>query len=143
MTAIFTLRSSHSPRDLVQYVNGKVQRVVAFQNFAAEFPPRDLDALGERDFLFALEQRNLAHLRKVHADRIVGPFGGIFAFGGADFFFVLARPIAARGQVGETAFSLVGRRLVDDLDALLFERQQQADEHVRIVGVFRQGFEHL
>ena len=43
--------------------------------WTAEDLPGDLDLLGERDFLLAGEQRDLAHLGEVHAHRIVDPLG--------------------------------------------------------------------
>ena len=55
----------------VQRVDRGLHREIAAEHRAAESLPRDLDLLGQRDFFFARQQRNLRHLRQIHADRIV------------------------------------------------------------------------
>ena len=59
----------HAP----QHLDRRLHHVVALQHLVAEPGAGDLDLLGQRDFLLPGQQRNLAHLRQVHAHRIVGP----------------------------------------------------------------------
>jgi len=51
------------------------EAVIAFEHAAAEDLTGDFDLLRQRDFLLGGEQRNLAHLRQVHAYRIVDALG--------------------------------------------------------------------
>ena len=55
--------------DALERLDDLPQGVIAFEHLAAEALAGDLDLLGEGDFLLALEQRDLAHLREVHAHR--------------------------------------------------------------------------
>ena len=50
-----------------------LNHVIALQQLAAEAARVISILLGQRDFLLPGEQRNFAHLRQVHAHRIVGP----------------------------------------------------------------------
>ena len=59
--------------DALQDLYRDPHHIVAGQQLAAEAGPRDLDLLGQRDFLLAREQWDFAHLRQVHAHRIVRP----------------------------------------------------------------------
>ena len=47
--------------------------VFAFEQFGAELSPRGFNLAGEVDFLGAGQQRDLAHLRQVHAHGIIRP----------------------------------------------------------------------
>ena len=75
VTETCTVRSKgNSPViDPPQHLDGVLNDVVAFQQLAAEPGPRDLDLLGQGDFLLPREQRDLAHLRQIHAHRVVRP----------------------------------------------------------------------
>ncbi len=57
------------PQDLYR----RLHDVVALQYLAAELGPRLFDLLRQRDLFPPREQGNLAHLRQVHAHRIVRP----------------------------------------------------------------------
>ena len=45
--------------------------IITFEQLGAEAAAGELDLFGQVDFLSPREQRDLAHLRQVHADRIV------------------------------------------------------------------------
>ena len=60
-----------------QGLHGHLHGVVAAEHGAAETLARDLDLLGQRDLLVPREQRDLRHLRQVHADRVVAELGQI------------------------------------------------------------------
>ena len=59
--------------DALQHLEGGPDHVVAFQQLGAEAAAGDFDLLGQGDFLLPSEQRNLAHLRQVHAHGVVRP----------------------------------------------------------------------
>ena len=56
---------------ILQDLHGFARCVIALEHLATEDHARGFDLLGKTDFLFAREQRNRAHLREVHANRIV------------------------------------------------------------------------
>jgi hypothetical protein len=64
---------------LLQRVHRLLRGVVGFEHAPPEDHAGRFDLLGETDLLFPGEQRNRAHLREVHADRIVDPLGSAFA----------------------------------------------------------------
>ena len=57
--------------DALERLDDAAQGEIAFEDFAAEAAAGDFDLFGEVDFLVAAEQRDFAHLRQVHADRVV------------------------------------------------------------------------
>ena len=59
--------------DAPQHLHRGLHHVVAFQNLVAEPRAGHLDLFGQSDFLLTSQQRNFAHLRQIHANRIVGP----------------------------------------------------------------------
>ena len=59
--------------DAAQHLHRRLHHVVAFQHLVAEPGAGKLDLLRQGNFLLPGQQRNLAHLRQVHAHRIVGP----------------------------------------------------------------------
>ena len=61
------LLSMHVAEDLDRFA----RRVIALEHLAAEDHARGFDLLGQTDFFFACQQRDRAHLREVHANRIV------------------------------------------------------------------------
>jgi hypothetical protein len=75
VTETCTVRSNGSSPlcTRLQNANRVLNDEIAFQQFAAEASAGDFDLLGQRDFLLPREQRNFAHLREVHADRVVRP----------------------------------------------------------------------
>ena len=79
--------------DLLEDLDRALKAVVDLQHLRAENLAGDFDLLGQRDFLLAGEQRDLAHLREVHPHRIVDALGrclGQLLFEvEIDFFFVL------------------------------------------------------
>ena len=127
-------------RDLDRAVEGKVagghaferlddlaQCIIAFENFAAEAAAGYFDLAGERDFLVAGEQRNLAHLREVHANGVVdvaavaiGVFEGIRFHVRDDYL----------GEHVLRFLALLGIGFVDDADAVLLEQFEYAFEAV-------------
>ena len=62
---------------LLQDLHGHLRRVVAGQREPAEAHARGLDLLRQADLLLAREERDRAHLREVHADRVVDPLGAL------------------------------------------------------------------
>ena len=89
--------------DPPQHLHRRLHHVVAFQDLVAEPRAGHLDLLGQGDFLLPGQQRNLAHLRQIHANRIVGPgfvldagqqvFGGQVQFGVVFFVVVQDRAV--------------------------------------------------
>ena len=59
--------------DAAQHLEGRLHHVVALQHLAAEPGPGELDLPGQGHFLLAAQQGDLAHLRQVHAHRIIRP----------------------------------------------------------------------
>ena len=91
-----------------------------------------LDALGDRDFAFAREQRHGAHLAQVHADRVVG----LVERARREIELrLVARAVAI--EVLVAAVRLVG---IDDLDAGAAEGVEQI---VEILGRGDLGGQHL
>ena len=85
-----------------------------------------LDALGNLDFLFAREQRHLAHLLQVHAHRVIEDVEAGIDFGGLLFLFGLA-------------LETVHLRGVNDLDIHPAEHDEDRVEFVRGKYVLRQN----
>ena len=56
-----------------EYLVGLLADIFALEQFGAKLRPGGLDLTGEENLLGAGEQRNLAHLRQVHPNRIVRP----------------------------------------------------------------------
>ena len=54
-----------------QHVDGRFHCVVTLHEFPAEPLASDFNFFGERDFFFASQQRDFAHLCEIHADRVV------------------------------------------------------------------------
>ncbi len=108
-------------------IDDLAQRSVAFEDFAAEALAGDFDLLGQGDFLLALEQGDLAHLRQVHAHRIVDA-PAVILVEEADVEFGADLVV----EHGAAALALLGLRLVDQLDTLIF---QQDEELIDLFGV--------
>ncbi len=97
---------------LLQCLYGTLQNKVGRQHAVAVTSSRLLDLLGRIDFLDSLQQRNLAHLHQVHANRIIrvvngtarGPSLRSTASHGVVFEFVVHKVI------GETRSAGVQRR---------------------------------
>ena len=64
----------HIAKDLHRLVGG----VVALEHLAAENHARGFDLLGKTNFLFARQQWDRAHLREVHANRVVNALRALF-----------------------------------------------------------------
>ncbi len=123
--------------DLLEDIDDQGQREVALQHLATEPLAGDLDPLGQVDFLVAGQERNLAHLGQIHADRVVdAPRDLVEILGGELGFLVLERLLdevvigfviqIARGE--QAVLRLV---LVDQLDAHLVERLEQTVDALR------------
>ena len=69
---------------LLEDVDGLGRGVVGLEHAAAEDHARGLDLLREADLLLAREQRDRAHLREVHTNRIIDPLGAILGNGFLD-----------------------------------------------------------
>ena len=67
-----TVEAELASRDFFEGFDGALQDVVGGQHRVAIAEARFFDLLGRGDFLGPVEERNLAHLHQVHADRIVG-----------------------------------------------------------------------
>jgi hypothetical protein len=131
--------------DLLEDVDDQAQRVVALQDLAPEPLAGDLDLLGQADLLVAGQQRDLAHLRQVHADRVVDAPGDLVEVLGGEFAVVLVVArlvdevlglvvgVGARGQQAR-----LGLLLVDQLDAHLVEGFEQAVDLLRAAGLVGQ-----
>ena len=61
--------------DLSEQIAGGLEAEGVFENLAAKRHAGQRDFLCQRDFLLPLQQRDLAHLGEVHADRIVDAAG--------------------------------------------------------------------
>ena len=108
--------------DLLENVDRRHERKVGIQQRPAKAAARDLDLLGQRNFLMPREQRDLAHLRQVHADRVID-------LAIADVFFDLWLELL---QIGRT-----DRRdviVLDDVQAVLFQQHQQV---IQLLGIDR------
>ncbi|MCY1484950.1 hypothetical protein D9M68_185640 [compost metagenome] len=73
-----------------------------------------LDALGNRDFAFAGQEFDRAHLAQIHADRIVGTIGRFLLLAGRK------RRAAGRGEFAAFALAVVVARLVVTAAGSLF-----------------------
>ena len=60
---------------LLQQIHCAARTVVALEHLSTKYHPRNLDLSRERNLVPAGQQRDLAHLGQVHADRIVDPSG--------------------------------------------------------------------
>ena len=121
--------------DPFERVDDVTEGPIALQHLAAEALAGDLDLLGQGDFLIAVEQWDFAHLRQVHADRIVDA-PAVFLVHEAEFQFGRISSSEAAGRAGGLA--LLGLRFVDQLDALLFEKDQDLIDLLGIGVVIRQ-----
>ena len=118
-------------------------RDAPLEDLAAETAAaRDLDLLGEADLLVAGEQRDLAHLGQVHADRVVDALGRTDDSHRSVVLDVLLlapergdqRRLIAVGVVlaGEGLLEAARHRLfVDDLDAFFLQSRQDLLDLVR------------
>ncbi len=88
-----------------------------------------LDLLGEKDLLLPGQQRNFAHLRQIHPDRIVDSAAGVFA---RQLLRLFGR-LLLHFRLGEAGFPL-GQNLQADL----FNPHEQSVELLRIDRFVRQ-----
>ena len=94
-----------------------------------------LDALGDRDFAFAREQRNGAHLAQIHADRVVGLVERAWS--------EIQLRLIARSFTIEVLVAAVRFVRIDDLDAGAAEGVEEVVELFRRGDLGRQELVHL
>src|SRR5262245_7092639 len=109
---------------------------VAFENLASETLAGDLDLLGQRDFLVAAQERDLAHLREVHPHRVIDA-AAVLLFEKAEIDLG-TQLVVNFGGLGGATLALLGLRLVDQLDALVLEQDQELIQFLGVDGVIRQ-----
>jgi hypothetical protein len=56
--------------------------IIALEELCPESASRNFNSFGKADFFIPRQQGNLAHLRQVHANRIIGPSFRLFFSGG-------------------------------------------------------------
>ena len=134
--------------DLLQDIDDQGQGEVAFEDLAAEPLAGDLDLLGQADLLVAGQERDLAHLGQVHPDRVVDPprdlievFDGQFAVVVVDRLIDEFIGLVIGVTRGEEA--RLGLVLVDQLDAQLVERLEQAVDLLGTTRLIGQVVVHL
>ncbi len=117
------------------------ESIVAFEDFAAEAVAGDFNALGEVDFLVAGEQRDFAHLRQIHAYRIVYASATVaIVEERAEDFVAQLLAVGAGISSGGVGFTFFGIALINEFNAVLFEEHHQL---VKLVGVDIIGRKHL
>ncbi len=72
-----TIERHRSIVDLLEQLHRIAGTIVTLEHLAPERHAGDLDLPGQRDLILARQQRDLAHLRQVHADRIIDAAGGL------------------------------------------------------------------
>ena len=97
-----------------EHLESLLADVFALEQFGAECGTRRFDLTGQIDFLGASQQRNLSHLRQIHADRIIGPILNLFG----EAFFSLAGGVGFGlnipfSQCGDVIYEEVGIGLID------------------------------
>jgi hypothetical protein len=111
---------------LLQNLDGRVEAVVGFQDLAAEDLAGDFDLLGEADFFFAGQERDLAHLGEIHSDRVVDALGsGFCQFLGKGFevdFIIVLFVFALGDDVGIDLGRGLGRGRLEGRDLDLDRR---------------------
>ena len=109
--------------DLLEDFHGRLEAVIALQYLGAEDFAGDFDLLRQGDFLLAGEQGNFAHLREIHAHRIVDALGGCFGKLGLEIevdCFIIIVFFGGAFLVGLGRLGLVRASELFELDADLF-----------------------
>ena len=123
--------------DLLQDINRLLEGIIAFEQVATKPLASDLDFFCQRDLLFTGQQGNFAHLREIHADRIINFPGfvfGLFRFNG---------PCLSSTAFEENIRSGGKLFVSDDLQAQFVERHQQIIEFFGINRFVRKVGVHL
>ena len=114
-------------------------RQVAADHGAAETLAGDFDLLGQGDLLFPLQERNLRHLREIHADRIAAPLAHVRrrrqglgrAAGDLAVVQMLFERFVGIGLLGNVE-ELRHRGLVDQIDAFFLQGDEKI---VELIGI--------
>ena len=126
------------------------ERIVVAQNRSPELTPGDFNLLCQRDFLLAIQKRNLAHLREIQTDRIAGhrsPRCGACLKGWQVRFGILTSVDAQLQRLERTCISIRDRstwwlaagnfRRLDDFDSDAVEGNEQLIEFLGRAGFVR------